>query len=364
MVIHTARFQPLSDRSTRVPVMPYPGALAAYTGCHFITDAVCFFYLFGPLRQYLLSTDVAALFPAVCLLYNGFAFALQWVWGLIADRFPRWPIGLAGLIATGAAFEPLLARSVWRISTPAALGFYLYLLIPIGCGNAAFHVEGGRDSLIHSDGTEKRTGVFAMGGAAGVMIGAAVGKAFTINPRWALLPLTLWLAAVALAALLKWAGSPKRICLPAEPLPALATARAQHMAVGLASVFLIFQVLAMPSLNSIPRLRHLPSVFARPFAVLLFIALCAARFIGGWLTAAGLPFQIGLACAALITGTTALIFPSPLTVLTAALSVGGLSAWTGWQFYRLLPRRPALAYALQKIPLFAAAALLTWFAYL
>ncbi len=158
---------------------------AIYSALHFLVDGVCALAMFGWLRGN----------PAGFLLYNFWAFAMQFPLGAILDRVehPRMPryFALAGCVLT------LLGTAVG----PAVLGL----------GNALFHVGGGVEIIGEDSAKDKGgalLGIFVAPGA----LGLYVGRLLAGNP-WGLVPGMLGMA------LLLWRLMPKATAGKAEPSP-------------------------------------------------------------------------------------------------------------------------------------------------
>ncbi|MDO4568370.1 MAG: hypothetical protein Q4B99_05350 [Clostridia bacterium] len=156
--------------------MQNKGSLTIYTIAHFFVDAVCFFMLFGAVRN---SIGDSQVFIYGLLVYNAVAFGMQPLIGMLCDKLHALSISTWGcfLLAMGA----LLGGVPW-------LSICL-----CGLGNAAFHVGGGIDSLVYADGKLARSGIFVASGALGVATGtlAASGGWLHGSPMEASLPVLL-----------------------------------------------------------------------------------------------------------------------------------------------------------------------------
>lgn len=135
------------------------GSLFAYAFSHLCVDFACFFMLFSSFRKYAASMEMLTL---GFLVYNVTAFGLQPFIGYMCDIKKRIPIALTGccIIVAGLA----LIQFPW------------VSLLTCAVGNACFHVGGGIDSLVHSQGRMSRSGVFVSPGAVGVALGTLAGK--------------------------------------------------------------------------------------------------------------------------------------------------------------------------------------------
>lgn len=360
------------------PKSPAPRrSLLMYTICHLLTDTLCFFFLFGSLLPFINGQGHYVWALPVLVIYNGLAFGLQFIWGVLADRFPKLPTGLIGMSLIGLGFLPRLI-----VQSPSGLPIYIVTLILIGSGNSAFHVEGGRDSLARAKGSESRTGIYAAGGAAGVMIGTALGTVpfahYFLFPLWLAALITLWwLKREAIRAqdpyfTIARKSTPyivdsfhRPVTGTSSPFPSLQsldsarTAKAPVSLAVIATLFFFVQTLFIPSpatlivradFSALP----LPTMFIFILATLLTTSRLVGGFITYRLTAA--PFMLLAAFATL-----PLLIPTgnPLWgIFLQAFVLGVPTAWAAFQYYRFMPNRPALAYSLQKLPMFAAAFIL------
>ena len=165
----------------RFPRRPFPGLpLALYAAAHFWVDFSCALLIFGSL-----AGDPA--FPLCALLYNFCAFALQMPFGLLADRLDR-----NGLLAASGC---VLAAAAYLLPRPEALA------AAAGVGNALFHLGGGVDVLNGGGRRAAALGVFVAPGAAGLFLGALLGKRAS-PPLW-LGPAGLLALAAAIGVLLR-----------------------------------------------------------------------------------------------------------------------------------------------------------------
>ena len=96
------------------------------------------------------------------LLYNIIAFGLQPILGYYCDNNPTFPIGIIGCIVVTIGL--------------AAIAFPWAALILCALGNACFHVGGGIDSLVFSNGKMARSSIFVSSGAIGVTLGTLAGQ--------------------------------------------------------------------------------------------------------------------------------------------------------------------------------------------
>ena len=82
-------------------------SLIFFTICHFLVDTLCYFYMFGTVLPALRLFERYNLIIPSLILYNLFAFALQFGWGILADRFIKFPVGLFGVVLLGFGFYHL-----------------------------------------------------------------------------------------------------------------------------------------------------------------------------------------------------------------------------------------------------------------
>ncbi|NLL65588.1 MAG: MFS transporter, partial [Clostridiaceae bacterium] len=326
-------------------------SLIFFTICHFLVDTLCYFYMFGTVLPALRLFERYNLIIPSLILYNLFAFALQFGWGILADRFIKFPVGLFGVVLLGFGFLPFVLPLLMT-----RIGILFAILIVMGIGNAAFHVEGGRDSFVRSRGNELRTGVFAAGGAAGVIVGTAVAKFRIVG----LILLALWVLAIPTLAWLKfeakrsqfWQTGPKY-----KMFTNISSQKWTRKCVIAASVFIVLQTMSLPTMSSMKRQVSLigSSTYLSILVLSLGLVLVLSRPFGGWLTSqlSGLPFLFAGGVVSIIS----LLLPwnMPWLLILQGFILAAPSAWAGYQYYLLLPHRPAFAYSLQKIPMFLAA---------
>ncbi|OPX46196.1 hypothetical protein CLHUN_00120 [Ruminiclostridium hungatei] len=135
--------------------MNHMKSLLIYTISHFSIDLACFYFLAGTFSHSIGYSRLAIGF----LLYNTVAFGTQTFIGYAADRasFEHWKIAISGCVMTAIGLR--LSFVPW----PA--------LLVCAAGNALFHVGGGINSLVYSDGRMARSGIFVSSGAVGVVLG-------------------------------------------------------------------------------------------------------------------------------------------------------------------------------------------------
>ena len=163
-------------------------SLLVYTLSHFVVDFACFFFLFSAFSE--ATSSSLSLLTTGFLAYNVVAFGLQPLIGYWFDVRRRRNPALTGCLLLTAGL--LLAALPWAS------------LFLCSIGNAFFHVGGGVDSLLHSNGKIARSGVFVSSGALGVILGTLAAQG-----RIPLLPVLL--AVLACAGFLYRCASPAPI---------------------------------------------------------------------------------------------------------------------------------------------------------
>jgi FSR family fosmidomycin resistance protein-like MFS transporter len=161
--------------------------LASYTLAHFAVDFGCAFALNYWNAQTLPS---APLYYATFLTYSALAFGLQPFIGLAVDKRGPGQVGaigcaltLLGVFTTPGCYEPFLF-------VPALI-----------CGNALFHVAGGKETLNLPRGRMSSIGIFVSSGATGISLGLTLG--YFVGPQLWALPLALLAFCTLLLAILR-----------------------------------------------------------------------------------------------------------------------------------------------------------------
>lgn len=133
-------------------------SLVAYTYSHFAVDFACFYILLG----YVLQSKTVFEYAILALSYNTIAFGGQVLVGSFCDGNTNFKAGLFGgvLVLFALAFPSLPVVA----------------LILCAVGNAFFHVGGGIDSLVFSNGKTARGGIFVSTGAVGLILGTLLGN--------------------------------------------------------------------------------------------------------------------------------------------------------------------------------------------
>lgn len=142
-----------------------------YFYVHFVVEVVCFFYL-----TRISDSPIVWTIP---FLYDAFAFVPQSIIGYISDKYPKFKVGLNGVVLL---FLGICIFSFLDISK------YISLFI-ICLGNCFLHISGAENTLKTSNGTLSSSAIFVAGGSFGVISGRLLAKT-SIVP-WALLPFIL-----------------------------------------------------------------------------------------------------------------------------------------------------------------------------
>lgn len=159
--------------------------VSIYSIIHFIVDLSCAILVTNLVTQKL--GEGVPLFLAI-VLYNFFAFAMQFPIGVIADRVNKNALCSAlgcTLVAIAFAFS----------------NFGIVSCIIAGIGNALFHIGGGIDILNISDKKATLSGIFVSTGALGIFLGS---KSASVGfDKYFLIVAVLLLSAIALCVLYK-----------------------------------------------------------------------------------------------------------------------------------------------------------------
>ncbi len=136
-------------------------SLTVYTISHMVVDFSCFYVLMGTFSKQIEDSLTISL---GFLLYNILAFGLQMFIGYFVDTYAveHSKIAFVGCLLVCAGV--LLGFSPW-------LALFLCAV-----GNASFHIGGGINSLVYSDGRMARCGIFVSSGAIGVALGTIAGR--------------------------------------------------------------------------------------------------------------------------------------------------------------------------------------------
>lgn len=247
--------------------------LRAYAFGHFAVDFACFYILY-------INFEQNGILPYF-LIYNLAAFALQPLWGALADRMndPR-PLAIAGL--------GLIAAGTFINALP------LPAMILAAAGNAIYHPAGAAAAMRHCPSDERAAGIYVAPGALGTALGMLAGKSLSVSE-----PLMLVILLVAMACI--WASSAGA---SASELPEANGASAPAVILCLISIalraFIGSLAVGIPNAVVVTALAiycgkrfggsltaRIPSNILGAVAVLAGTALMAA-FPGTWWTVAGL----------------------------------------------------------------------------
>lgn len=127
-----------------------------YSSIHFVVDLSCAVLITNAVAQKMGQTS--DLFTAI-LMYNFFAFAMQFPIGIIADKINK----------------NAICSAIGCLLVAAAFGFSSFAVIACviaGIGNALFHIGGGIDILNISDKKARFSGIFVSTGAMGIFLGS------------------------------------------------------------------------------------------------------------------------------------------------------------------------------------------------
>ena len=131
--------------------------VSIYSIVHSIVDMACAMLMAGAVIPHITSVlDMAV----ALILYNMFAFAFQFPFGLFADKLNKNALVSAvgcGCVVVAYAVSP----------------FKFMACVVAGIGNALFHVGGGIDVLNISDGKASLPGIYVATGALGLYIGSS-----------------------------------------------------------------------------------------------------------------------------------------------------------------------------------------------
>ena len=142
--------------------------LSVYTLTHFAVDLGCGWLVYALYSAEVFGADTVA---EMFLLYNFLAFGTQFIIGAFVDAM-RARDKLCHRETAYIGSVLVLIALILGVHTP-----WLSVTL-VGLGNAAFHVGGGIDSLIYSDGKMARCGIFVSSGAVGVALGMLCGARF------------------------------------------------------------------------------------------------------------------------------------------------------------------------------------------
>jgi len=154
-------------------------SLTIYTISHMVVDFSCFFILMGTFSK---SIEDLMTISFGFFTYNTIAFGLQMFIGYFVDQhaIDHSKVALGGcfLVCLGVLF----GFCSWNFAP------WLSIVL-CALGNASFHIGGGINSLVYSDGKMARGGVFVSSGAIGVSLGTVAGRSGF--PSWIVIILLL-----------------------------------------------------------------------------------------------------------------------------------------------------------------------------
>lgn len=129
-----------------------------YFYVHFVVEIACFYVLAKVIgNSYLLWM--------IPLFYDAFAFVPQAIIGIISDKYPKFNMGIIGII--------LLFSSLLLFELTNLLYISIFLL---AIGNAFLHIDGAEATLKCSNGKMSHSAIFVSGGSFGVITGKLLGK--------------------------------------------------------------------------------------------------------------------------------------------------------------------------------------------
>ena len=154
--------------------------VSVYSIIHFIVDLACCVLVVNVIQQKIDST----LNVFICMvIYNFFAFAMQFPIGIIADKINK--------NALFSAIGCLLVVIAYGLSD-----FGIIACLVAGIGNSMFHIGGGIDVLNISNKKAALSGIFVSTGALGIFLG---GKSLEIGfNRYYIIILATILSAIVL----------------------------------------------------------------------------------------------------------------------------------------------------------------------
>ncbi len=136
-------------------------SLTIYTISHMVVDFSCFYVLMGSFSRQIEDPVTISL---GFLLYNILAFGLQMFIGYFVDTY--------AVEHSKTAFVGCLLVCVGVFLTVSPWLALLFCAV----GNASFHIGGGINSLVYSEGKMARGGIFVSSGAIGVALGTIAGR--------------------------------------------------------------------------------------------------------------------------------------------------------------------------------------------
>lgn len=306
------------------------GGAAWLGGAHLVVDAVC---VTSVLRAAPPSDSLATSALLFVLAYDVLAFAGQAPLGWLVDRFG---------LRRGAAVLGIVLASAGLVAGSTAGSLGALVVLSAGLGNALFHLGAG--AMVLAGGKDKAApaGVFVGPGALGLGIGLLLGRRFVTTAVW---PWFFALAA-AVAVVLRVSPHARGVDAPSS------VPRLRPKAVVAIGSLLCLSVAIRSLVGTV-------GCDACDKTLLLAIAVpcagCAGKLVGGFLADRFGWMELSMV---------ALLGAAPLLAFSGGdlwLALPGLFLFqmtmpvTLVAVFRLMPRRPALAFGLPCVALIAGA---------
>ena len=141
-----------------------------YFYIHFVTEVACFYFL----SKVTNGSNFVWLVP---LIYDGFAFVPQAIFGFINDKHPKIVFSIYGII---------LMIIAYLLNFCTNINLFISLII-LCIGNAFIHVNGAETTLKASNGKLSHSAIFVSGGSFGVVTGRLLSTTFI--PFWVVIAL-------------------------------------------------------------------------------------------------------------------------------------------------------------------------------
>ena len=291
-----------------------------YSFVHFSVETACFYLLFSRM----VATDY---WFAYALIFDAVSFLPQSVVGYIADKFPRFPYGVLGLII-------ILASLFIKLNALA--------VIVISIGNVLSHVDGAEKTLNNCNNKITPNAIFVGGGAFGVVTGNLLGL---LNVKWLILiPIVLIIISVVVVLIIQ-----KYSIVDTENLPF--TLKEVNDNIG--DAFLIVLVLFVVTVRgyigyAVPTDWNVSNFLT----ILLFVSMGAGKMLGGVL-ADKLGYKL-TSFISLIASIPFLLFGNSIAVvsLVGVLLFNMTMPVTVGILYSRFPKNPGYAFGITTIGLF------------
>lgn len=216
---------------------------------HFLCDLVCVFKVMQGLSNIYIFDHTL-----IFILYNGVAFLMQPLAGILIDKFHK--------------EKPLLLATVLFIILGAALNNLILSCVFLGLANQLFHVAGGKICTNFSTNKAWHLGLFVSLGAIGLMLGSN----FSNDTFLFIIPIILYSLLIIIVCLLYKEEKNKEI----KPI-----ANEIKMSKKIFAVMFIVVVVFIRSF--VGKIIHYDFEMNITFIVLLGIASAFGKFIGGLL---------------------------------------------------------------------------------